>query len=82
MGRFILKRLLQMLLLVFLISVVVFFMLRIVPGDPVDVLLGEISTRQEDRDRLRAQWGLDKPVYQRIFSITWGNWNPKAGLSV
>jgi ABC-type dipeptide/oligopeptide/nickel transport system permease component len=46
----------------FLISIIVFFMLRLAPGDPVDAILG--SRYQEDQARvLKEKYGYDKPIY-------------------
>ncbi len=44
------------------ISVIVFLVLRLTPGDPALILLGPIAT-QEDVDRLRAELGLNAPLY-------------------
>ena len=65
MGAYILKRLLQTLLLMFLISLVVFLMLRMIPGDPALVLLGD-TAKPEDIERRRVQGGLDKPLYAQF----------------
>jgi peptide/nickel transport system permease protein len=43
------------------VSVIVFFMLRAIPGDPAQILLGQQAT-QEQVQELRAKMGLDKPV--------------------
>jgi peptide/nickel transport system permease protein len=43
------------------VSLVVFFMVRAIPGDPAQILLGQNAT-QEQVAQLRAQMGLDKPV--------------------
>jgi peptide/nickel transport system permease protein len=43
------------------VSIVVFFMVRAIPGDPAQILLGQNAT-QEQVAQLRAQMGLDKPV--------------------
>jgi peptide/nickel transport system permease protein len=40
--------------------VLVFLMLRMIPGDPARLLLGEVAT-QEELERLRGQMGLDRP---------------------
>jgi peptide/nickel transport system permease protein len=62
MGLYIAKRLLQTLVLMILISVVVFVMLRLIPGDPAAIMLGDTAT-PADIARLKTQWGLDRPVY-------------------
>jgi peptide/nickel transport system permease protein len=60
MGRFILRRLAQGALVVFLVTVVVFVTTRLV-GDPVDVLLPFEST-PEQRAEFRHQLGLDRSI--------------------
>lgn len=44
------------------VSVIVFSLVRLMPGDPAELLLGEDYT-QEAAEELRAEWGLDKPIY-------------------
>jgi ABC-type dipeptide/oligopeptide/nickel transport system permease component len=61
MALYALRRLLQTLVLLLLISLVVFVMLRLIPGDPAQVLLGNTATPDEIA-RARVQWGLDQPV--------------------
>jgi peptide/nickel transport system permease protein len=46
------------------VSVAVFMMLRLVPGDPVTVILSQGATAQ-DRARLEHDLGLDRPVYEQ-----------------
>jgi peptide/nickel transport system permease protein len=43
------------------VSIVVFFMVRAIPGDPAQILLGQLAT-QEQVQTLRERMGLDKPV--------------------
>ena len=43
------------------VSIIVFFMVRAIPGDPAQILLGQNAT-QEQVQQLRASMGLDKPV--------------------
>ena len=46
------------------VTTLVFFLLVLVPGDPVDVVLGE-SAQAADRDAMRAALGLDRPLLER-----------------
>ena len=62
MGIYIRRRLLQALLVVWGVSVLVFFLLRLAPGDPVLLLLAE-SAEPAQIAEARAKWGLDKPIY-------------------
>jgi peptide/nickel transport system permease protein len=43
------------------VSIVVFFMVRAIPGDPAQILLGQLAT-QERVEQLRESMGLDKPL--------------------
>ncbi|MEW6265616.1 MAG: ABC transporter permease [Thermodesulfobacteriota bacterium] len=53
------KRLAHLLLILLGVSVAVFLMLRLIPGDPARLLLGEMATPAE-LDRIRRQLGLDR----------------------
>jgi peptide/nickel transport system permease protein len=46
------------------VSTLVFLLLVLVPGDPVDVVLGE-SAQAADREAMRAALGLDRPLFER-----------------
>src|SRR6058998_2121363 len=61
MRTYILRRLLQIIPTVLMITFVVFVMMRSVPGDPVVSLLGDAYT-EEDAIKARQAYGLDKPV--------------------
>ncbi len=52
------------LLVLFGVSTLVFLLLTLIPGDPVDVALGE-SARAADREAMRQALGLDQPLPQR-----------------
>ncbi|GGM08078.1 MULTISPECIES: ABC transporter permease [Micromonospora] len=67
MGRFILRRLLQSAVVLLGVTLVVFLLLQLVPGDPVRVALG---TRfdQETYDALRERSGLDRPLVEQYLS--------------
>ncbi|MBV9250262.1 MAG: ABC transporter permease [Acetobacteraceae bacterium] len=62
MAGYIAHRLLQLVLVLIGISMVVFFTMHVLPGDVAQLLLGERGTG-EQLARLRAQLGLDKPVW-------------------
>ncbi|MGG0737597.1 ABC transporter permease [Niallia taxi] len=61
MGKYIIKSLLQMIPVLFLITVIVFILVR-VTGDPVALMLPETATEQ-DRVELTKALGLDEPLY-------------------
>ncbi len=61
MYRFILRRIGQSVVVLFIVSVLVFSMMRWIPGDPVVVLLGD-EYSPEAHARLQKELGLDKPI--------------------
>lgn len=61
MGAYIRRRLLQSVVVVWGVSILVFFLLRLAPGDPVTLLLVE-SASPEQIAEAKAKWGLDKPI--------------------
>jgi peptide/nickel transport system permease protein len=62
MIQYIARRLVQMIPVVFGITLLLFFMLRLIPGDPASVMLGERAT-DEAVQRLNHELGLDQPIY-------------------
>ena len=64
MVRFILRRVLEMIPVLFIIATVTFFMMRLAPGGPFDQ---EKQLSKEIRARLEAHYGLDLPLYKQYF---------------
>ena len=58
---YIVRRLLWAVPVLFVISVVVFSMMRLAPGDPVDAILGQRYT-EEQAAVLKAKYGYDRPL--------------------
>lgn len=69
MTQYILRRILYMIPTFFFTLTVVFFLLNIAPGDTLDLIYAEASPNEADKDRLRAELGLDKPVHVRY--VVW-----------
>ena len=67
MIPFTLRRIFQALPTLVGVTLISFFILRLVPGDPVQHLLGERGASKEVVDELRQSLGLDKPIYQQYF---------------
>ena len=74
MHRYILKRLLLMIPTLLGVAVLVFLMLRVAPGDIVELKYAGTGTfaPREAIERERAEFGLDKPLWQQFMSWTWG----------
>jgi peptide/nickel transport system permease protein len=72
-----LKRLLEIVPTILMITFVVFMMMQSIPGDPVVALLGDAYT-EEDAVRVRAEYGLDRPVLVQYFiwlgKLVQGDW--------
>jgi ABC-type dipeptide/oligopeptide/nickel transport system permease component len=71
MGHFLMSRLFSALGAMFGVACLVFLLIHLVPGDPVDVMLGE-SARPADRVALRASLGLDQPITTQILNYFGG----------
>lgn len=72
MARYIIRRILQAIPLLFIISVIL-FALMMNTGDPLATMGGRKATRPEDRERLARQLGLDQPIYKQYFFWLVGN---------
>lgn len=66
MIRYILQRLIGMIVVMFLVVTIVFVIVRVTPGDPAAVMLGPEAT-QADIAQLRTQLGLDKALIVQYF---------------
>ena len=69
MSSYFVFRLFKGLVVVVLISVLTFIVMRMMPGDPVYLLLGEgvIPITDETIAAIRAKWGLDRPLHEQYF---------------
>ena len=63
MTRYLAARLLSFVPVVVGVSILVFLMLHLVPGDPVSVLVGDAPVSAAELERLREQFGLNDPLY-------------------
>jgi peptide/nickel transport system permease protein len=75
MSRYIIRRLLQAIPLLFIISIVL-FVLMMSMGDPLATMGGRRMTRASDRERLTRQLGLDKPIMvQYLYWLIGNDWD-------
>jgi len=72
MTQYILRRLLQAIPLLFIISIVLFILMMNM-GDPLATMGGRHATRPSDRERLTRQLGLDKPIHMQYLYWLIGN---------
>lgn len=74
MTRYIIKRIIQAIPLLFIISIILFFLMNNM-GDPIAAMAGRRITRSSDRARLTRQLGLDKPIYmQYVYWLIGNDW--------
>ncbi|MCL9818431.1 ABC transporter permease [Natronocalculus amylovorans] len=70
LRRFILKRLLAIIPILFGVSVITFAMVHLTPGDPIDQMIGlNPDITPADEAQIRARYGLDGPIYEQY--LTW-----------
>ncbi|MEH7009998.1 ABC transporter permease [Neobacillus niacini] len=62
MGKYIIRRLFDLLPTIFVVAVIVFVITRMIPGDPASVMLGPQAS-VEDVEELREKLGLNEPLY-------------------
>ncbi|ARD48271.1 ABC transporter permease [Sporosarcina sp. P33] len=68
MRSYFINRLLSLIPVLFIVSVVIFMIIHLTPGDPAAMLLGEEATEQQIQD-LREELGLDLPIIAQ-----YGHW--------
>lgn len=65
MPRYIVRKLLLLIPLLLGLTIILFLILQLTPGDPAQVVLGDSAT-PENVAKLRQMWGLDAPLYVQI----------------
>lgn len=63
--NYLIKRILQMIPVFLISTIIVFVLIRLIPGDPARVLLGERAT-QEAIEALHVKMGLDKSIFEQF----------------
>jgi peptide/nickel transport system permease protein len=71
MLRYIRDRILISIPTVLAVTLLVFLMLQLVPGDPAEVFLGESHSTPEILARVRHDMGLDRPLYIQYLDFLW-----------
>jgi peptide/nickel transport system permease protein len=69
MTRYLASRAVQTVITLALMSFVVYLLIGLMPGDPIDMMIaGDPTMKSEDAARLRAVYGLDKPLLERYLA--------------
>ncbi|MBN1190700.1 MAG: ABC transporter permease [Dehalococcoidales bacterium] len=86
MSAFIIRRLIQILIVLILLTLFVFFIIRLLPGDPILIYIGMNSQLQdipqERYDQLRHEFGLDKPIMVQYATWLAGIFQGDFGTSI
>ncbi|MFD1928605.1 ABC transporter permease [Sporosarcina siberiensis] len=80
MGSYILKRILSLIPVLFVVSIVIFMIVHLTPGDPAAVMLGEEATAEQISE-LREQLGLNLPIYEQYVQWVFGVMKGDLGTS-
>lgn len=71
MGNYIIRRLLYLIVQVFIVLTLMFVLFRLVPGDPASLIVGGQAS-QEEIERLREMMGLNDPLPVQFFQYIFG----------
>src|SRR2546430_2389362 len=78
LTRFVARRCLQAVPLLFVVSTLVFVLIHAAPGGPLEIYLANPNVRPADIERLRRALGLDRPLWQQYGAWLWafvrGDW--------
>jgi peptide/nickel transport system permease protein len=81
MLRYVVRRLLLLIPIMFGVSILIFFWIRLLPGGPAEALLGERAT-PELVAAYREQYGLDEPIYKQYLKYLKSTAQGDFGVSV
>lgn len=86
MTTYILRRLLQALVVLILVTLIVFFVMRLLPGDPLLIYMAQTADLEamppEMLDQLRHEFGLDQPILVQYVKWVWGLAHGDFGTSI
>ncbi|MFO0991058.1 MAG: ABC transporter permease subunit [Hyphomicrobiales bacterium] len=82
MVRFLIRRLALTLPTFIALMFVTFVMIRLVPGDPIEVRRGERGISPERHTELMHEMGLDQPVWRQFLDYVWGLLHGDFGVSI
>jgi len=78
-GKYALRRLIQMIPVLIIVSIVIFAIIHLIPGNPAEIMAGPNAT-PEQLEALNQQYGLDKPLVQQY--IIWLGYVLRGDLGV
>lgn len=69
MLTYLIQRLLQGIVVLFIVTFFTFGLMQLAPGDPIDIMVGEAIITDEQIELIQDKWGLNRPWYEQYF--TW-----------
>jgi len=75
MTTYLIRRLIQTIPTLLGVTVITFLLIKFSPGDPIDMFYFDPSVKAEDKDRLRTQLCLDRPLWQQYAFYMVGDWS-------
>ncbi len=81
MIAYIIRRLLLLIFVLFGVVTLVFFLIHFIPGDPVDIMLGDYAL-PADKQELRENLGLDRPIMRQYWEYLTGIVQGDLGTSI
>jgi peptide/nickel transport system permease protein len=81
MIPYIIRRIVMLVPVLFGVVLISFSLLHLVPGDPAEILAGQEATAQ-DVARIRAEYGLDKPLLVQFGHFVWNAARGDLGISI
>ncbi len=82
MSRWLLRRLAQAIVTVAVVTVLLFVLMRLTPGDPLGGIAGDRLMSPEELQLLRARYGLDQPVLRQFATFARGALQGDFGTSI
>jgi peptide/nickel transport system permease protein len=82
---YILRRLIQCLIVLFIVTVLVFMVMRLLPGDPLLLFVAQSTVSEiqpEQLEALRHEYGLDKPMAVQYVDWMWNIFHGDLGSSI
>ncbi len=81
MTKYVLRRLVQIVITLFVFLTLVYFLLEAQPGDYAHAFISNPRLTKEQREALKAQFGLDKPVWERYLRYMSSLFKGNLGIS-
>ncbi len=82
MFKYLVGRLIQAIPTIILVTIAVFLMLHLTPGDPAEVFLGDKRSTPELLERVREDMGLNRPLHEQYISYMWNALRGDLGRSL